>query len=328
MVTITGPPFEYDPADFGISFLWRWQGTILPLVMKSPIFWMLMTSHATMLYAHDRFPDEPVLDWKAAMITSGLLTFQLVSYGQQCLARYFALYNHCVGLSGAVMEWTALIKLEFGRRPRDVQWNALRMFLGALQLHYAMLGGDDVEGDDGHKNKKGVTDDEWRAIRSRNFLSRDEISKLQAYPGFQPFLPIGWALTEIERELHSIYTKPTSNEVFGLAAPRSPGEGSSAAPMGAHDTLLIKAAFAPFREVAFSFRSHSAQTFAMLHAPVPFAYFHLMKFLLLVSLMIIDYALVCAPPYHPVAGAWQLACSGAWLQACWCFPLLGHASED
>ena len=38
---IYGPPFLYDPGDFGISFLLRWQGTILPLVVASPLYWFL-----------------------------------------------------------------------------------------------------------------------------------------------------------------------------------------------------------------------------------------------------------------------------------------------
>ena len=42
---IYGPPYMYDPSKFGISFLTRWQGTILPLVCVSPLFWFLMITH-------------------------------------------------------------------------------------------------------------------------------------------------------------------------------------------------------------------------------------------------------------------------------------------
>ena len=266
-----GPPSQYDPSSFGISFLVRWNGTILPLVTSSPLFWLLIFIHCLNLYLFNTFEgEEPLLDWKAAMVTSSLLTFQLVSYGQQCLARYFALYQFCTGLHGACMEWAALIKLEFGHHSHAVQWNILRFMLGALQVHYALLGGDEV--DVGGIAKKGISDDEWRAIRSRNLLSHDETERLKAYGGFKPFMPVGWALAEVKGKL------------LGVSAAEA-----DRTPIG--DNVPTRLAFDRFNQVAFKFRSDSSQTFAMLNAPLPFAYFHILKMLLLLSLGIISYAL-------------------------------------
>ena len=109
--SIFGPPFLYDPSEFGITFLWRWQGTILPLVFSSPLFWFLQVAHVGMLWAyHTLAGDEPVLDWRAAVVPSSLLTFLLVTYSNQCFARYFQLHQHCILLHGCVMDWAALIK--------------------------------------------------------------------------------------------------------------------------------------------------------------------------------------------------------------------------
>lgn len=253
---IYGPPFLYDPSEYGIRFLWKWQGTIWPLVMSSPLFWFLIMAHLCFLYMYwflrDHNIDEAALDWKAAIVPSSLLSFMLVTFTNQCFDRYFQLLNHCVGLHGSIMEWASLIKLEFGHKEASLQWNLLRLLLGALQVHYALLGGDTVNKDGAMV--KGISEDEWRAIRHRNLLSRDEITRLSGYNGFKPFLPVGWALAEVKGGL--LNTDATT------------------AIRAAIDDLPAKTAFAAFREVAFRFRGHSSATFNLLNAPVPFAYFH------------------------------------------------------
>lgn len=273
---VFGPPFLYDPSAFGISFLWRWQGTILPLVASSPLFWFLLLGHAVIVTAyHTLDGGEPVLEWQAAIVPSSLLTFLLVSFGNQCYSRYFELYGHCVGMHGSIMEWVALIKVEFTHLDLSAQWNVLRLMLGALQVHYALLGGDEVD-DDGVA-RKGISDDEWRAIRTRNLLTRDEIARLRAFGGFKPFLPVGWALSEVK----SILLKLSRGE-----------RGSSESGLALGDDVAVRATLAFFTDVAFRFRGHSSATFNLLNAPVPFAYFHVLKLLLLLSLLIISYALV------------------------------------
>ena len=105
---VFGPPYLYDPGSFGITFLFRWQGTILPMVLSSPLFWFLQFANGGFIYLYHNFEDvEPVLNWKAAIVPSSLLTFLLVSYSSQCFNRYFDLYDHCIQLHGCVMEWVA-----------------------------------------------------------------------------------------------------------------------------------------------------------------------------------------------------------------------------
>jgi hypothetical protein len=262
---ILGPPFLYDPFEFGITFLFRYQGTILPLVLSSPLFWFLVASHIAMLWAyHSVHGREPVLDWKAAVVPSSLLTFLLVSYSNQCFARYFQLHQHCILLHGCIMDWVALIKQEFGHKDKGFRWNLLRLMLGGLQVHYALLGGDDVDTDG--NVCKGISEDEWRAIRARQLLSRAEIASLSVYHGFVPFLPVTWALNEVKAG----YLNCLPEEAAERHIPDGP----------------TRVAINQFRTLACSFRSHSSLTFDLLNAPTPFAYFHVMKLLLLLSVRV------------------------------------------
>ena len=96
---VFGPPCMYDPGSFGISFLWRWQGTILPLVAASPLFWFLLVGHAVVLTSYHQLQGvEPVLEWQAAIVPSSLLTFLLVTFGNQCRK-----HQSCARLSRAAL---------------------------------------------------------------------------------------------------------------------------------------------------------------------------------------------------------------------------------
>ena len=63
------------------------------------------------------------LTFPAVAVTSGFMSLLLVFFNNQCYTRYFQLYGHCVGLHGSIMEWSALVKLEFGHKGPAFQWN-------------------------------------------------------------------------------------------------------------------------------------------------------------------------------------------------------------
>ena len=170
------------------------------------------------------------------------------------------------------MEWVALLKLEFHHLDKSLQWNVLRLMLGALQVHYALLGGDEVDKDG--VSRKGISEDEWRAIRTRNLLSRDEIRRLQAFAGFKPFLPVSWAMAEVKNIL---LRESERARAVGTSSSSSSSSSSVTSMNALGDDVAVRAVIASFRDVAFKFRAHSSATFSLLNAPVPFAYFHVMK---------------------------------------------------
>ena len=42
----------YDPQSLLVSFLFRWRGTIFPLVLSDPLFWFLSTVHVVLIVVH------------------------------------------------------------------------------------------------------------------------------------------------------------------------------------------------------------------------------------------------------------------------------------
>ena len=52
------------------------------------------------------------------------------------------MYKHCVGISGAIAVWTALVKLHLSSQDPNVQWNCLRHMHAAAHIQYYTLQGE------------------------------------------------------------------------------------------------------------------------------------------------------------------------------------------
>ena len=73
----------YDPQALQLTFLFRWKGTIFPLVLSDPMFWFLLIVHVALLLWDGKLLRQdgeglPPLDWQASTVAMGLLTFFLV----------------------------------------------------------------------------------------------------------------------------------------------------------------------------------------------------------------------------------------------------------
>jgi len=299
------PVLLYSPATERYRWITRWQHTVLPMVVQDPIFWMLQLWHLYWLLTEHaliaRGSHLPVLEWKAATMASGLLTFFVVFYGGHCYGRYFQLHQMCGGIGGSIAEWSYLVKAHFDGSPATVKWNLVRLMLAAMQIHYTKLGGEELN------DAKDITDAEWRAIQRNNFLSAEEIRTIRKYRGAKCFLPAMWALAEVRAAL-KIKLKPLSSQAKTVKPlPDSPLKADKELEKNvkkptvaqSHETennlLHTPAAMrllADFEEVALKFRSCCSGSLNLLNMPVPFAYFHLLKATLLVVLMLVSYALV------------------------------------
>ena len=82
------PTLQYNADVERYRFLFRWQHTVLPMVAKDPIFWLLMATHCLVMLAqmaaHSQDAELPPLNWKAAATLASLLSFFVVFYGALC----------------------------------------------------------------------------------------------------------------------------------------------------------------------------------------------------------------------------------------------------
>jgi len=251
----------YDANMTFIGVLFQWKHTMLPMVLSKPLFWCLFSFQVVCL-VYDQYLIQtgigrlPQLDWKAAMVPNGLLNFFIVFYGQQSYARYYNFYALCGGMNGAIMEWVAQVRTHMGGNKAS-EWNATRYMLAALHVHYA--------GIDGFFGSM-----EWETMHALSLLTEPEIAVMKSYTVFKPFLPVKWALAEVQAQLIAV----------------GPTEGSGG--LSQRDAEVYRG----FEDTAFKFRGSSAAVINLLKAPVPFAYFHVVKVLIMVTLVMVGYALI------------------------------------
>lgn len=84
---------QYDAENMHLSFVVKWGGTIFPLVLRDPLFWILMVVHFVLLHydawlLEQRGEGLPELEWNASTTAISLLTFFLVFYGNNCCASW------------------------------------------------------------------------------------------------------------------------------------------------------------------------------------------------------------------------------------------------
>lgn len=270
----------YDPSELQVAFILKWKGTIFPLVLADPLFWLLASVHIVLLtYQNLSSVPLPPLDWNAASVSMGLLTFFVIFYGNHCYARYFELFGHCIGISRTLNVWAWLVKNNFSHMSPERCWNIVRPMLAAMQVHYATLHSEGDEDDN-----LSVSESEWKEVRDHQLLTKDECERLANFKGNLPVLLSTWALGEVKAAL--------LEEQFQQDSECEMRETRYAAKSGQLTSWAHLATFNRFEDVAREFTGFTNATMETLAQPVPFPYFHILKLLLLVSLTILGYTLV------------------------------------
>ena len=79
------PALTYNADVERYRFLLRWRHTVLPMVVRDPVYWLLMCIHCFFVVASQfvkaNGEELPSLDWKASATPGSLLTFFVVFYG-------------------------------------------------------------------------------------------------------------------------------------------------------------------------------------------------------------------------------------------------------
>jgi len=174
------------------------------------------------------------------------------------------------------MMWAHLTRAHFPHKALATRWNMMRCFVGGMHIQFAYLR---READENGNEVFGVSKSQWRAMRRSNLFTKAETEKLEAYDGVQSFLASSWALAEVKAAL--LRDRPDG------------GAGEGIHPDLPQLTSMPQLAiFNAFEAVARDFGAHCSSAVELLQAPVPFPYFHVLKLLLLVGMLILSYALV------------------------------------
>ena len=278
----------YDPRDSStfaglLQLLFRYQGTMLPLVFGRASFWMLLTVHLVLSSSellvrksmlHTPFPD---VDWNVIKTVTALLTFFIVFYTSQCYSRFVEFYKACVGIGGVVMSWAGLIKV-YMPDDNDVRWQIMRLPLASMYvLYYSVNSTKDRTG----ATEENISEDEWNGMRSHQLLTESEIKALQTYGGARHFLPMTWALAEVESVLAAV---PPADFGGGDDGPAC----TSVVPNSEHAKAAV---LNTFRTLTLEMRGYCGHITQFLKQPVPFPYFQFLVVLIGIDLFLISYGL-------------------------------------
>jgi len=249
----------YDAADINeLNVIFHWKGTVLPMVLCRPVFWMLNATHMVLFYLHFYRTDihMPPMAWKTCTIPIFLLTIFLVFFAKSCLSRYFALYKKCMAMALAVDNYTSLLRDYFPVAKEEELFSLARYPIASLYLTYFQLSG--VNSDGG----ASITESEATQLTNNGLLTPAEMKQVQAYKGFRPFLMQMWALKSIAHRLHN---DPAKRPGISLKS---------------FETQILK------------LREQSHDIVDWVNAPVPFPYFHTVNLMLVLNLLLCAYALI------------------------------------
>jgi len=117
--------------------LWRWQGTVLPLVLSRVEIWFFLLLHVALVIVreytgYDVWGDSPI---SVLTIPSAVLAFFLVFFNGHCYARFTGFYGATTGMMGATQELIELISVHLADEP-VARWDAIRYAVSSILLTY------------------------------------------------------------------------------------------------------------------------------------------------------------------------------------------------
>jgi len=283
------PTGKYDPGEWLITSILRFRGTAIQMVLFKPAFWLLVGLHYVFYYVDVNIVELPHFD-PAIMIglPASLLIFVVVFYGGNCYTRYYELFNHLSEINALVYDWilqTSFIyedaertaKLSAAGRPmgeterKKREWMAVRRFLAALHLLFYTIDPEEpaktccgrIEASENPFLGAEIHDSEWQELIDRQLLRPAEVERLKNYKGVKFIIPIKWALSELATSLRP--EDRMKNQSRNYEA---------------------------LQEIAASFQKKALKMLSLQGQPVPLAYFHLLKLMLVFVNALISYSII------------------------------------
>ena len=202
--------------------------------------------------------------------------------------RYFELWAHTCSVFSIVHAWvqqtsfilddmTSDTKKERMKRMKmsvnSAAWRAARRMLSSMYLLFMALDTDAQEEDrdsigrtislPNPSSGDGIDDDDYQFLVQKNLLTHAEVIHIQQFTGLKCLLPIKWALVELRE----------------LCAP---------------ENRMVNQArnYEALQDIAMDFNKIALLMVTQMQQPVPFVYFHILKFMMVVINCLVSYELI------------------------------------
>eukprot|EP00270_Netrium_digitus_P014699 TRINITY_DN5047_c0_g1_i1.p1 TRINITY_DN5047_c0_g1~~TRINITY_DN5047_c0_g1_i1.p1 ORF type:complete len:408 (+),score=108.67 TRINITY_DN5047_c0_g1_i1:68-1291(+) len=293
-----GPIIQYE-TDQPVRNLFSIANTAIALVLMRADFWLLLALHLVFVFGYYYicggetkgygpefgFPLDkrwPRASGSVVEIPEEMITFSLVFYVHQTYDRYIEQYACCKEIAGLLMDLVNLLRVHIPNHQfeeaREVREQLFRLLNAVHVLSFGGLPQGYEEGTDLWafsfiKQKKILTDSQINYLKSLK-SSPPETSEQEQHKNFPPFGPLCY------RELIQWVKKGVWGQV---GAGRLPAKVASL-----------------FQYRLWDVKRQIELLYNLTDGPIPFAYYHLLNFVLLVYLALLAYCFTFMVPYWTI----------------------------
>lgn len=251
----------YDPKNSGIRMLFSWSATVFEMVFKRREFYLYIwwNIFLTGAFIH-AVPERKVEDfnWDAAYIMQYVMTFFVTFYNDMCFSRYDKLYPNVCNFAEGVIDMAQELTL-------NLHWPdltahriaAVKYLLAIVYEHFMMVCGGRLRAEN------------WVELVNKGLLTQQEVDLLSKFPGGRVSSVLySWVLFIIRDALvqDCMWRKNSQSSDVSQA------------------TVHIYNRFVKHVNKMTKCCNNIGYTLAN---PIPFAYYHLMNFILLFNIMLL-----------------------------------------
>jgi len=244
----------YECHETVLRSITRWRHTLSASVLAGPEFWIIVCPILALVgcleYEVIQFPDG-LKEYDLAQLLGPVFSvaiFTVVFYNSQCYQRYLELYAGCMDVDTEVKSLVAELLASFGfdhsLRGHIVQCTKY-IIASSFFLHISMT--------------PRLKEEEWRLFIEKGLLRQKEVDAVRSFPGHTTLLLHYWA----QRVASATMAKPATKGRY-----TAPERAAMTTRIYGHVNRLSSAC----RKVTNT-----------LNLPIPFAYFHLLQILILLS---------------------------------------------
>eukprot|EP00746_Dinoflagellata_sp_MGD_P007792 gnl/MRDRNA2_/MRDRNA2_115492_c0_seq1.p1 gnl/MRDRNA2_/MRDRNA2_115492_c0~~gnl/MRDRNA2_/MRDRNA2_115492_c0_seq1.p1 ORF type:complete len:362 (+),score=49.15 gnl/MRDRNA2_/MRDRNA2_115492_c0_seq1:98-1183(+) len=193
---------KYDPTEHTLRIAFRIGSSTIPNVLRRPETWFIVAVNIVVTFGTTKgfiSIDRNLCPPTALSILSGLMTFFLIFYSNNCFARYFALHAKVRDMMGGLYDfcWECRLRLDYKNNRRRAMYY---MLAGTLGFFHEATNGD-------------LSGEEIAKLRARGLISGLEEIYLRDHftAKAKSFLILHWCC---ETVTYGLRTQGTNNDRF------------------------------------------------------------------------------------------------------------------